>query len=235
MMLRQQGSIGVSSLARTGLKAGAAFLVCVAIGALAALLLGVGGAALYFKLIHLGDGPAAHTGTVGAIIALLFNPRLLIGVLLSFFFFLYLWLGFFYGPRRALASVVALHGGAVADRLAATLAKRLASAPRSENAAGSVRQWLAEDNVAAKVEAISGDAKWTNRLLRLAVKRLPWNELLTEWNAAAKDHTESESLQAALSSSIARAMIVAVSPSWYPIIISIGAQIALFVTGVWVL
>jgi hypothetical protein len=227
---------------RTGLRASAVFFGCVACGLIAALLLGVVVALVNFTNVAevLGDSVDLKLmiGLVfrpSYLLYLLANiisePKALIALLLWLFVPIYIGLGFFYGWRRALASVVASYSGAVADRFAGMVAKRLVSTPKLENAASSVRQWADEDNVSQQMETAVGSGKWAHRVTRFVTKRLPWNELLADWKAADQAHSAAESLQILLSPRIARAMNEAVSPSWLPLGLCVGVEVALLVTS----
>ncbi|MDR0633962.1 MAG: hypothetical protein LBF91_03180 [Azoarcus sp.] len=195
---------------------------------IAALLLGV-----VVALVNLNNAIEAIGGTSGVnLLLLIFSaPKLLIALLLWLFVPIYIGLGFFYGWRRALASVVASYSGAVADRFAGMVAKRLVSMPKLENAASSVRQWADEDNVSQQMETAVGSGKWARRVTRFVTKRLPWNKVLADWKAADQAHSAAESLQALLSPRIARAINEAVSPSWLPLGLCVGLEIALLVTS----
>ena len=87
-------SSSAPSLVRTGAKAGVAFASSVAMGSLLALLLGGG---VFFFYVSRLSGPGmpagAHAGGAGAILALLFSPPLLVGMLLLAFVPIYLMLG----------------------------------------------------------------------------------------------------------------------------------------------
>ncbi|MDR3220625.1 MAG: hypothetical protein LBU46_01265 [Candidatus Accumulibacter sp.] len=230
------------SIVQTGLKAGGTFLGTLLLGGILGILLSGGMAWFYWAnyLTDLGGMPGlAHTGSVGALIVLPFvlltQPQILIGVLLPCFVFAYGALAFFYGWRRALQKVVAAHSGTLAERLASLVADRLASTPRSQNRLGSVRQWLSEDSVTGKLESALGDSSWARRVVRFAVKRLPWSELLADWEAETDAHegAEDQSLRALLSSRIATALNEIASPSRLPLGLCLAAHAVLLGLGIW--
>lgn len=232
---------------RTGLTPGRVFLKTVLQGLLAAVVLGGGLALCYFAFFYRGPvlccGPAAaHLGgggSAGAVLVLLMFLMgilpLLIGIVLALFSLLYVWLGFFYGGRRALACVVNQHSLAVGDRLAATVVSRLSAVPPGGKvAAASIRKWISEDNVAQKLESVVGSDRWSSRIVRFAARRLPWNKLLNDLNAAEKDQ-KSAALQSVLGARIATAIDDAVQPSVLMLAVVLILHALLFGFCVWLL
>ncbi|MDR1350083.1 MAG: hypothetical protein LBJ59_04750 [Zoogloeaceae bacterium] len=110
-------------------------------------------------------------------IALLFVPELLVGVILPFFIFVYGFLSFFYAWRRALQRAVAAHSEPIADRLARCLvSNRLFAMPCTRNTLRNAGQWLSEDGIAQTLESVPlGGRSWTRRIARFATRRLPWS------------------------------------------------------------
>ena len=206
------------AVVRTGLTSGRYFLKTVLQGLLAAVVLGGGLAVCYFAFFYKGSGILP----------------LLIGIALALFSGLYVWLGVFYGGRRALACVVNQHSAAVGDRLAATVVSRLSAVPSGGKVtATTIQKWISEDNVAQKLESVVGSGRWSSRIVRFATRRLPWNKLLNDLNAAEETKGSSAALQSVLGSRIATAIDDAVQPSVLMLAVVLVLHALVFGFGVW--
>ncbi|MDR0440081.1 MAG: hypothetical protein LBI59_03745 [Candidatus Accumulibacter sp.] len=214
------------SILRSGLKAGVSFLFTLASGSLLGIVLSLGVAWYYGGRVGAADG---------ALTASLTRPSFLIGMLLYLFVLAYPVISFFYGWRRALQKIVEAHSLPLAERLSSLAANRLAAVPDSQNKLDSAREWLSEDAVSGKLESVLGASSWGGRAARFAVRRLPWANLLADWETQAKAQGESnvQSLASALSPRIAAALNEIAAPSWAPLIAVAAAHAALFGLGIW--
>jgi hypothetical protein len=205
------------SIVRTGLKAGGTFLFTLASGSLLGIALSLGVAWYYQGLASVGASP------------------FLIVLLLYLFVLVYPAISFFYGWRRALQKIVEAHGPQLAERLSALAADRLASLPDSQNKLDSVRKWLSEDAVVGKLEPVLGGSAWGRRAARFALRRLPWADLFSDWEAQTKTQAGSpiQALNSVLSPRIAMALNDAAAPSCLPLIAVAVAHAALLGWGIW--
>jgi ABC-type multidrug transport system fused ATPase/permease subunit len=204
----------------------------------------VGIAGYYWHVLNIVDalggfGPAmAHIGPAALIVlALMFlmSPVLLIALLLWLFVPVYPLVSFFYAWRRAVQRVVEAYTSPLADRLSSLVVERLASLPDAQNRSGQLRKWLAEDSVSGKLESVLGGSFWARRAARFAAKRLPWAELLADWEKESAQHAgeDVQSLAPALSSHIAKALNAITAPSRLPFIVVVAAHAVLFGLGIW--
>jgi hypothetical protein len=91
--------------------------------------------------------------------------------------------------------------------------------------------------ITGELESVLGDSAWGRRAARFAVRRLPWADLLADWEARTKAQDGSgsdiQSLVSALSPRIAAALNDAAAPSRLPLIAVVAAYAALLGTGIW--
>jgi hypothetical protein len=80
-----------------------------------------------------------------------------------------------------------------------------------------------------------GDSSWARRAARFAARRLPWADLLSDWEAQATAHGEPDApaLIAVLSARIAKALNEIARPSRVPLIAVVTAHVALLGLGIW--
>ncbi|MDR3158572.1 MAG: hypothetical protein LBU11_06105 [Zoogloeaceae bacterium] len=229
------------SLVHTALKASGAFLFTLLSGSILGIVASVGVAWWYWGHISIGGGPAlAHVGGGGlggilALAVLLAQPALLIALLLWLFILVYPALSFFYGWRRALQKVVEAHSLPLAERLSFLVVERLASLPASQDRIGLLRKQLSEDAVSGTLASALGDSSWARRAARFAARRLPWADLLADWEAqtAASGEADVPALAPALSARIAKKLNEIAAPSSVPLIVVATAHAALLGLGIW--
>jgi hypothetical protein len=219
-------SPNTSSIVRTSLKAGGTFLFTLASGSLLGVALSIGVAGYYGGLAGGGDSSLAASLT---------RPSFLIALLLYLFILVYPAISFFYGWRRALQKIVEAHSSPLAERLSSLVADRLASLPDSQNKLDSARKWLSEDSVSEKLETVLGGSAWGRRAARFALRRLPWADLLADWEAQTRANagSQTQSLIPVLSPRIAAALNEAAAPSCLPLVAVVAAHAALLGFGIW--
>jgi hypothetical protein len=158
-------------------------------------------------------------------------------LLLWLFLFVYPVLSFFYGWRRALQKVVEAYSLPLAGRLSSLAAERLASLPVSQDRIGQVQKWLAEDSVAGTLASALGDSSWARRAARFAARRLPWNDLLSDWVEATaigeSGAADVSTLAPVLSARIAKALNEVATPSRVPLIAVVAVHAVLLGLGIW--
>ena len=227
------------SIARTGLKAGAAFGGSVAVGVLLALLLGGG---LFFVYVGRLNGPGmtgARAGGAGALLALLTSPALLVAVLLIAFVPLYVMLGVLQGRRRALKHVVAAHGDSLSERLSAAIAGRIEAMPRAHGALQSAGDRLSADALADQLTPALGTSRAVRSIIAFVIKRVPLSDVLRQWkdqraaSAPAEPGSEDPALRAILQQRVGDALRDMAKPSHTPLWITLGAHAVLFCIGLW--
>ncbi|CAN5848815.1 hypothetical protein BH11PSE13_BH11PSE13_31800 [soil metagenome] len=227
------------SIARTGLKAGAAFGGSVAVGVLLALLLGGGLFFVYVGRLNGAGMTAAGTGGAGAMLALLTSPALLVAVLLIAFVPLYVMLGVAQGRRRALRHVVAAHGDSLSEHLSAALATRIEAMPRVHGALQGAGQTLSADALADQLAPALGTSRAVRRIIAFVVKRVPLSDLLRQWDAQCSSGTPAEpgkedpALRAMLHQRVGDALRDMAMPSHTPLWIALGAHAVMFCVGLW--
>ncbi|MDR0736187.1 MAG: hypothetical protein LBF51_05040 [Zoogloeaceae bacterium] len=228
------------SILRAALKAGGTFLLTWVSGSILGMAASVGVAWHYWGHVGIGGGPAlAHVGGgAGAIVmlaTLAAQPALLVALLLWLFILVYPAVSFFYGWRRALQKIVEAHSALLAERLSSLATERLASLPGAQGGIGRVRKWLAEDSASGMLASALGDSSWARRAARFAARRLPWADLLADWeaDAGAPQGADVQSLAPVLSSRIAKALNEIAAPSRLPLIVTVTAHAALLGLGIW--
>lgn len=233
-------SCAAPSMVRTGAKAGAAFAGSVAMGCLLAFLLG--GGVFFFYLSRL-SGPgmpaAAHAGGAGAILALLFSPPLLVGMLLLAFVPIYLMLGVARGRSRAVQQVVVNHGEAMAQRLTDAMAGRIEAMPRTKGALERVADVLSADAIVQQLAPVLGQGRAVRGMVSFVLNRLPLADLMAQWQqgraaeAAAAAGAPDPALRALLMQRISETLQDAATPSRKPLYIAMAIQAALLAVGLW--
>jgi hypothetical protein len=246
--------------ARVDLKAGRAFLFILVLGCLG-VVLSIGVAWVYWVLADARIGDELSTSGLGVfglgrgaggtepgvlqmllamlLVAVLASPAFAIGCLLCLFILVYPVLGFFYGWRRARQKVVEAYALPLAERLSPLIVERLASLPVSQDRIERVQKWIAEDCV-VRLAFVLGNSFWAWRAARFAARRLPWAELLSDWEAQTTAGGEADipALTSALSLRINKALneIVA-SPLRAPIAVAVTAHAVLLglaiLRGIW--
>jgi hypothetical protein len=224
----------IQSVARTGLQAGGVFLGRWAGGILLSILWTLGVCLAYMHLVLAGERAAAagagHVGGFGALIALIANPEILVGLLLGFYFFVYGALSFFYAWRRALQKIMLACSAPLADQLAGKMLERLAALPRTRETLRSAGNLVSEANLLQALEPDAGGQNvWLRRTARFALRRLPWSELLADWAA----QTEAADEQKVLAEQINDRLRQMTAPSRWPLILALVGQAALFGIGAW--
>lgn len=233
-----------NSVARTGLKAGAAFAVSVIEGIVLALVLGGGVFIFYITQLDGPGVPAARAGGAGAALALLVSPPLLVATLLAFFIPLYLTIGVARGRGRALRAVVAAHGDAISERLAAALANRIESMPRTHGALQRAADGLSVDALCAQLAPFTGGGRAVRAVITFVMKRLPLSEVLAEWQAARAgtpeqpvapgvERSADPALRALLGRRIGATLGRMGGASRRPLCVAMAAHAALFGAGLW--
>ena len=238
---------GSPSLVRTGARAGAAFVASVAKGVFFGALLG-GGAFFYYLGQLSGPGyPGARAGGVGAALALLTSPPLLVAVLLALFMGVYVILGVSQGRTRAMQHLVVARGEAVAQRLGDAIAGRIESMPRTHGALRRASDWLSVDALSAQLAPVLGDGKAVRAVIAFVVNRLPLNEMLAEWQQGRAAQGEPQltvapggvapaqdsALRALIARRIHETLQEMSTPSRMPFWIVLALHAALFGTGLW--
>lgn len=235
-------SSAAPSLLRTGAEAGVAFASSVAVGGLLALLLG--GGVFFFYLSRL-SGPgmpgAGHTGGAGVVLALLFSPPLLVGVLLLAFVPIYLTLGVARGRSRAIQKVVMGHGDALSQRLTDVIAARIEAMPRTKGALERVSDVLSADAIAQQLAPVLGQGRAVRGMINFAVNRLPLSDLMAEWQqgraaegaAVPAAGAPDLALRSLLMQRIGETLQDAATPSRKPLYIAMGVQATLLAVGMW--
>lgn len=227
------------SIARTGLKAGAAFGGSVAVGVALALLLGGG---LFFVYVGRLNGPGmagARAGGAGALLALFTSPALLVAVLLVAFVPLYVMLGVAQGRRRALKHVVAAHSDSLSERLSAAIASRIEAMPRAHGALQRAGEALSADALADQLAPALGTSRAVRSIIAFVVKRLPLSDLLRQWqdqrpaSVPVEAGAEDAALRAMLHQRVGDALRDMAEPSHTMLWIALGAHAVLFCVGLW--
>jgi hypothetical protein len=229
------------SMVRTGAKAGVAFAGSVAMGAVLALLLG--GGVFFFYLSRL-SGPgmpaAAHAGGAGAVLALLFSPPLLVGMLLLAFVPVYAMLGVARGRSRAVQQIVMNHGEAMAQRLTEVIAVRIEAMPRTKGALERVADVLSADAIVQQLAPVLGQGRAVRGMVKFVLHRLPMADLMVQWQqsraaeaAAPAPGAPDPALRALLTQRIGETLQDAATPSRKPLYIAMAVQATLLALGMW--
>lgn len=237
-------SVPSPSVARTGLKAGAAFAGAVAKSIALAVVLG--GGAFFFYLSRLdGPGmPGARAGGAGAVLALIASPSLLIAVLLLFFIPLYVTIGVAQGRAKAMTVVVDAHGETIAQRLGNAIAARVESMPRMHGAMQRTTDWLSVDQLCSQVAPVLDQGRTVRAVIAWVLKRLPLSDMLTEWQQARAaspgpvpvqgvQAPEDSALRELLERRITGTLGDMATPSRTPLYIALAVHAALLGAGVW--
>ena len=235
-------SSAAPSMVRTGAKAGVAFASSVAMGCLLALLLG--GGVFFFYLSRL-SGPgmpaAAHTGGAGVILALLFSPSSLVGILLLAFVPIYVMLGVARGRSRAVQQVVMGHGEALSQRLTDVIAARIEAMPRTKGALERVSEVLSADAISQQLAPVLGQGRAVRGMVNFAVNRLPLADLMAQWQQSCTAEAAvvpapgapDPALRSLLMQRIGQTLQHAATPSSKPLYIAMAVQATLLAVGIW--
>jgi len=170
-----------SSIARTGLKAGAAFTMSIIKSGLLALVLG-GGVFYYYlvQLIRHGMPPMRAEG-VGVVTAFLSSPPIVVGLLLLAFVPLYVLLGLARARSRAVEQVAIAHGDTLAQRLGGAIAGRIEAMPRTHQTLQKASDWLSVDVLSKQLAPVLGESKAGRTAIRMVLERLPLPEIFAQW------------------------------------------------------
>jgi hypothetical protein len=237
-------STAAPSIARTGLKASAAFASALLQGIVLAFVLGGGVFAFYVTQLSGPGAPAARAGGAGAALALLVSPPLLVATLLMCFIPLYVMVGIAHGRSKALQKVVTDHGDAIAQRLAIAIAGRVESMPRTHGALKRTADWLSVDQLCSQVAPMLGKGRAIRAVIAFVLKRLPMSDTLTEWQQVRADPPEQPpapgvdkptdpALRELLTRRIAETLNGLGTPSRTPLYIAFAAHAALLGVGLW--
>ena len=169
------------SIARTGLKAGAAFTMSVIKSGLLALVLG-GGVFYYYlvQLIRHGMPPMRADG-VGVVMAFLTSPPIVVALLLLAFIPLYVVLGVARARSRAVEQVAIAHGDTLALRLGGAIAGRIEAMPRTHQTLQKTSDWLSVDMLSKQLAPVLGESKVGRTAIRMVLERLPLLEIFVQW------------------------------------------------------
>ncbi|MGJ7490957.1 hypothetical protein [Variovorax sp. ZT4R33] len=232
------------SIARTGLKASAAFAGSVIQGIVLAFVLGGGVFAFYVTQLHGPGAPAARAGGAGAALALLVSPPLLVATLLILFIPLYLMVGVAHGRRKAMQRLVADHGDAISQRLAIAIGSRIEAMPRTHGVLKRTADWLSVDQLCSQVAPMLGKGRAIRAVIAFVLKRLPLSETLAEWQQARADMPDQPTapgvdrptdpaLRELLTRRIGETLNDLGTPSRTPLYIAFAAHAALLGIGLW--
>ncbi|MGJ7485516.1 hypothetical protein ACSFA2_09660 [Variovorax sp. LT2P21] len=232
------------SIARTGLKAGAAFAGSAIQGLVLAFVLGGGVFAFYVTQLNGPGAPAARAGGAGAALALLVSPPLLVATLLICFIPLYVMVGVANGRRKAMQKVVADHGDAMSQRLAIAIASRIEAMPRTHGALQRTADGLSLDQLCSQVAPMLGKGRAVRAVIAFVLKRLPLSDTLTEWQQARADMPDQPTppgvdkptdpaLRELLTRRIAETLNGLATPSRTPLYIALAAHAVLLGIGLW--
>lgn len=234
------------SIARTGLKASAAYVSSVIQGIVLALVLG-GGVFIFYVSKMSGPGSVAgRAGGAGGAMALLTSPTLLIATLLLFFMPLYAIIGFAHGRSKALQKVVAGHGDAISERLASAIAGRIESMPRTHGSLKRTADWLSVDQLCHQVAPMLGKGRAIRAVIAFVLRRLPLSDMLTEWqqaraampaqsSAIGVDRPTDPALRELLARRIGETLNNMRTPSRTALYVAFAAHAALLGIGLWLL
>ncbi|WP_341888443.1 hypothetical protein [Variovorax sp. YR752] len=232
------------SLVRTGAKAGFAFAGSAIKGALIGLFLG-GGVFFYYLSQLQGPGnPAARAGGVGAIVALITSPPLLVAVLLALFVGVYFLLGVQQGRARAMQHVVVARGEAVSQRLGDAIAGRIEAMPRTHGGLQRVADWLSPDALCQQLAPVLGEGRAVRTVVGFVLARLPLSDMLAEWQqeraaqgaaapATGEGATQDPALRALLTRRIHEVLQDMSTPSRKSFFIALAVQAVLLGVGLW--
>jgi hypothetical protein len=169
------------SIARTGVKAGAAFMISVIKSVVLALALG-GGVFFYYlgQLIRHGM-PEMRADGVGVLMAFLTSPPVVVGLLLLAFVPLYVVLGVARARSRAVEQVAIAHGDTLAQRLGGAIAGRIEAMPRTHQTLQKASDWLNADVLSKQLAPVLGDSKVGRQAISMVLDRLPLPEIFAQW------------------------------------------------------
>lgn len=169
------------SIARTGLKAGAAFMMSVTKSVLLALVLG--GGVFYYYLVQLirHGMPEMRAEGGGVVMAFLTSPPIVVGLLLLAFIPLYVVLGVARARSRAVEQVAIAHGDALAQRLGGAIAGRIEALPRTHQTLQKASDWLSADVLSKQLAPVLGESKAGRTAIRMVLERLPLPEIFLQW------------------------------------------------------
>ena len=169
------------SIARTGVKAGAAFMISVIKSVVLALALG-GGVFFYYLGKLIGHGmPATGAGVAGVLMAFLTSPPVVVGLLLLAFVPLYVMLGVARARSRAVEQVAIAHGDTLAQRLGGAIAGRIEAMPRTHQTLQKASDWLSAEVLSKQLAPVLGDSKVGRTAIRMVLERLPLPEIFAQW------------------------------------------------------
>jgi hypothetical protein len=192
----------------------------------------------FFYLSRL-DGPgmpaAAHAGGAGALIALIASPGVLVALLLLGFVPLYFTLGMARGRTLALRHVVASRGDAISQKLGDAIADRIEAMPRTHGTLQRTAEWLSPDALCRQLAPVLGDGKAVRAVVGFVLRKLPMNDLLTEWQSMRTEHPEAagDALRALLARRIGETLEEMLTPSRRPLYIALVAHAVLLGVGLW--
>lgn len=236
--------VGQQSLVRTGAKAGLSFAGSVIKGGLLGVFLGGGVFFFYLGQLQGPGNTAARAGGVGAVLALITSPPLLVAMLLLLFVVVYVMLGVHQGRARAMQHLVEARGEAVSQRLGGAIAGRIEAMPRTHGALHRAADWLSVDALSKQLAPVLGEGKAVRAVVAFVIDRLPLSEMLAEWQQSRAEHgdqpaageggaTQDPALRALLTRRIHETLQDMATPSRKPLYIALGAHAALLGVGLW--
>lgn len=234
--------VGQQSLVRTGAKAGLSFAGSVIKGGLLGVFLGGGVFFFYLGQLQGPGNTAARAGGVGAVLALITSPPLLVAMLLLLFVVVYVMLGVHQGRARAMQHLVEARGEAVSQRLGGAIASRIEAMPRTHGALHRAADWLSVDALSKQLAPVLGEGRAVRSVVGFVLNRLPLSDMLAEWQQGRAEHGEpvagegaqqDPALRALLTRRINETLQDMATPSRKPLYIALGAHAALLGVGLW--
>lgn len=168
------------SIARTGLKAGAAFTMSIIKSVLLALVLG-GGVFYYYLVQLIRHGMPEMRDGVGVLMGFLSSPPIVVALLLLAFIPLYVVLGVARARSRAVEQVAIAHGDTLAQRLGGAIAGRIEAMPRTHRTLQKTSDWLSVDVLSKQLAPVLGESKVGRTAIRMVLERLPLPEIFAQW------------------------------------------------------
>jgi hypothetical protein len=169
------------SIARTGLKVGATFLLSMVKSVVLAVGLPLGVLGFYaYRLDAAGLFTPRRDG-IGSFIAFLGSAPIVVAVLLLCFIPVYVTLGVARARSRVVEKVAVLHGDLIAERLAGVIAARIEAMPRAHQTLHLAADWLTADALSRQLAPALGDSAPVRMLIEKALEKLPLPDVFAQW------------------------------------------------------